>query len=572
MHPCRNITERNTASPSSRSWGTFRRDKARHIAMLTHVFRRLYLSESEATVNVPSGVVIEEGLKSSSQDPALSAFLNLPIDILVLFLNYLRTRDLIALSLTTKKLRWVRPAIESLADDVDGLPNTFNTSIFPRVKSLLNEQKKAKARCSHRIHQRFLPPSKVPQDKCPYCAHPLCPPSCPTALFLDTLSGVFYPAQFYRTNKAVFKYSTNIIHKLLSNSRTVGQDKAQKVIYSTIWCEHHRCPRDLFSSSGSNSPFRNSAHKFLTEYTQTSSDFQWRTVRSSKELGHWIHDRWRVGYRPSDQDPSQNPDGVATSNTGSEKPVHEAYYYDLLCLHCLRSASYQMIGSLPTPSGYSCFCGCMSNRKGCIRCGVTTIRLTRIEVFDLPNDLALANTWTTRKYILPREGFWLYVATDYKVGPSTDPNASEPRRLYPTDPRKAEKLLSIVRGFKIISLPPQPKIRLQDLPYPILRKIILILNPMDPLKYVRFEDSDHFALSASYCFIKATYGKTAPLKSLEYLREPWYLMCSGRKGGFNSTEVFWKGQMDAKVREEQWKAARVAWAMGTGLRDLLAQK
>ncbi|KAF3201322.1 hypothetical protein TWF106_002861 [Orbilia oligospora] len=547
--------------------------------MLTNVFRRLHLSGSEATVNLPSGGVIEGGLKASTRDSSSSSatFLNLPIDVLVLFLNYLRTRDLIALSLTTKKLRWVRPAIDSLADD--DLPDTLNIRIPPRVKSLLQDQKKAEARCSHRIHQRFLPPSKISHDKCPYCAHPLCPPSCPTALFLDTLSGVFYPAQFYHTNKAVFKYSTNIVQKLLFNShvptRTVGEDKTQKVVYSTIWCEHHRCPRNLFSSSGPsflNSPLSTGAHKFLTEYTQTASELQWRTVCSSKDLGHWVHDRWRVGYRPPSQNPLEKPPGSTTSNTVSPKPVHEAYTYSLLCLHCLRSASCQMIGSLPTPYEYSCFCEYIGNRKGCVRCGVTTVRFTRIEVFDLPNDQTLANTGTTRKYVLPREGFWLYVATDYRVGPSPNPNAPEPRRLYPVDVQRNNQLLSIVRGFEIIPLPPQPKIRLQDLPYSILQKIVLILNPMDPLRYIRFEESEYFCFSASYCFIKAAHGRMAPLRSLDYLKEPWYLMCSGRQGGFNSTEVFWKGQMDAKVREEQWKATRIAWSMGTGLRDLLAQK
>ncbi|KAK6515267.1 hypothetical protein TWF506_007610 [Arthrobotrys conoides] len=545
--------------------------------MLTNAIRRLHLSESEATVNLPSGGVIEEGLKASTKDSTSSTpFLNLPIDVLVLFLNYLRTRDLIALSLTTKKLRWVRPVIDSLADD--DLPDTLNIRISPRVKSLLRNEQKAEARCSHRIHQRFLPPSKVSHDKCPYCAHPLCPPSCPTALFLDTLSGVFFPAQFYRTNKAVFKYSTNIVQKLLFNthvpSRTVGEDKTQKFVYSTIWCEHHRCPRDLFLYSGpsfSNLSLSSGAHKFLTEYTQTASDLQWRTVCSSKSLGHWIHDRWRVGYRPSDQNPSAKPSSI-TSNPIPQNPVHEAHFYDLLCLHCLRPVSSQMVRSLPTPYEYSCFCEHIGNRKGCVRCGVTTIRYTRFEAFDLPNDQTLANTWTTRKYVLPREGFWLFVATEYRVGPSTNPNASEPRRLYPMDPQRTEKLLSIVRGFKIIPLPPQPRIKLEELPYSILRRIILLLNPMDPLRYVRFEESEYFCLVASYCFIKALHGKMAPLMSLDYLKEPWYLMCAGRDGGVNATEVFWKGQMDSKVREEQWKATRVAWSIGTGLRDLLAQK
>ncbi|KAK6499830.1 hypothetical protein TWF481_010187 [Arthrobotrys musiformis] len=550
--------------------------------MLTNVFRRLYLSESEAAANAPSGAavgsVIEEGLKAPSpaQDPA---FLNLPLDILILFLNYLHTRDLIALSLTTKKLRWICPAIESLAVD-KSLEDTLKIQISPRVKALFRNERKAEALCSHRTHQRFLPPSRVSQEKCPYCTHPLCPPSCPTALFLDTLSGVFYPAHLYRTHKAVFKYSTSIVQKLLFNSNTpdraVNEDSKRKVVYSTIWCEHHRCPRDLFSSPNySNSLFGTGAHKFLTEYTQTSSGLQFRTVCSSKELGHWIHDRWRVGYKPPDlknlpnkPDSTNTPDGIPESL----RPVHEAYYYASICLHCLRTTNYQMVGSLPTPYEYSCSCEYLSNRRGCARCGVVTIRLTRIEAFDLPSDPSLLNARTPRKQALPREGFWLYLATEYKLCLSTDPNPIELRRLYPINPVRTEKFLSIVRGFTIIPLPPRPRATLQDLPYPVLQKIVQILNPMDPRRYVRFEESDHFFLSASYCFIKAAYGITAPLKSLDYLREPWYLMCSGRKSGFNSTEVFWNGQTDAKVREEQWKAARVAWSMGTGLRDLLAQK
>ncbi|KAK6356190.1 hypothetical protein TWF718_000562 [Orbilia javanica] len=542
--------------------------------MLTNVFRRLNLSESEATASALSGDVIKDGLKTSTnpKDPAL---LNLPMDIVVLFLNYLHTRDLIALSLTTKKLRWICPAIEKPLDDDDdndGLPDNLKHRLTPKIRSLLQNERRAEARCSHRTHQRFLPPSKVSQDKCPYCAHPLCPPSCSTALFLDTLTGVFYPAQFYRTNKAVFKYSTNLIQKLFSNShipsRSVRADGGQKTVYSTIWCEHHRCPRNLFSDPSinlSNPLFGSGAQRFLTEYTETSSGVQWRTACGSKELGHWVHDRWRVGYKPLSE-------STTASTTGSERPVHEAHFYASLCLHCLHFSSYQRVGSLPTSHEHSCSCGYVGGYKGCVRCGVILIRLTRIEVFDLPKERPPADTRVPRKITIPREGFWLYIATEYKVGRSLNPNAPEPRRLYPKNLQRSEQLLSIVRGFNIIPLPPQPRIRLQDLPYSIIQKIILILNPMDPGRYIRFEDSDYFFLSASYSFIRAVYGQTAPLKSLDYLREPWYLMCSGRKGGFNSTEVFWNGQMDAKVREEQWKATRVAWSMGTGLRSLLNQK
>ncbi|KAK6531145.1 hypothetical protein TWF281_007969 [Arthrobotrys megalospora] len=522
--------------------------------MLTNVFRRLYLSESEATVNVPSGSVIREGSEAAAQVPA---FLNVPIDILVLFLDYLHNRDLIALSLTTKKLRWVRPAVEPPEDPLNNLDHILR--IPPTVKARLEQQRKAEALCSRRTHQRFLPPSRNLHDKCPYCAHPLCPPSCPTALFLDTRTGIFYPAQLYRTNKAVFKYCTGVIQKLFFKPQTPtrpdGDDRLQRIVYSTIWCEHHRCPRDLFSQSNcTSSQFSGGAQRFLGEYTP-SGQLQWRTAGCSKELGHWIHGRWRVGYKLLD---------LNTLNTASKVPVHEAFYYASLCLHCLHAATYQMIGSIPTPVEYSCSCEYAGNRRGCSRCGATSVKFTRIEVFDLPDN---------RRQSLPREGFWLYLAIDYKPSLSTNPRSSEPRRLYPANPQKAEKLLSIVRGFTIIPLPPPtPKIRLQDLPYPILRQIVLTLTPQDPLKFVKFEDSDYFCLCASYCFIKAAFGKAGPLKSLEYLKEPWFLMCTGRKGGFNSTEVFWKGQIDQKVREEQWKAARIAWSMGTGLRDLLAQK
>ncbi|KAK6542123.1 hypothetical protein TWF694_007890 [Orbilia ellipsospora] len=258
-------------------------------------------------------------------------FLHLPADILNLILEYLSYRDLIALSLSTKTLRYLSPT-ENRSQDLH----------------------KEEAACCNRIHQRFLSPpppkSRVftlpsPPLQCPYCTHPLCPPSCPTALFLDSRTGAFYPSQLYPIHLAILKSSKTPPKSLLKN----GGIPPGRFGYSTIWCQHHRCPRDLFTNRNTSS----GAKRFLDDYSRTSTS-KWALVHHSKSLGYWLHPRWRVGHKPPSKptnsslrgttttpiitDDSENKERKKGGDSSGEDliPVHEKIDYTTYCLHCFQ--------------------------------------------------------------------------------------------------------------------------------------------------------------------------------------------------------------------------------------------
>ncbi|EWC43851.1 hypothetical protein DRE_07295 [Drechslerella stenobrocha 248] len=226
--------------------------------------------------------------------------LNLSIDILAMVIEYLSFRDIVALSLTTKGFRHLNRQ----------LPATTSTP----PPSPGNE-----AMCSAKIHQRFLPPR--PQNfsqNCPYCRHELCPPTCSTALFLDTATGIFFPAALYPLYKAHFKYDTaNGKHESVLSVNSVNKRgsfiesqrnslilahgaykrhsstltvKPMECMYSTIWCEHHRCPKDLFAQKPLfESNENDGGEKFLQEY---DNDQRWKLTRRDRGPRYQLWARW----------------------------------------------------------------------------------------------------------------------------------------------------------------------------------------------------------------------------------------------------------------------------------------
>ncbi|KAF3173310.1 hypothetical protein EYR41_009973 [Orbilia oligospora] len=279
---------------------------------------------------------MDPGAKSDHKPPIL----NLSIDILALVIEYLSFRDIISLSLTTKGFRHLRPEPAS---------NPSSAPLSPPL-SPGNE-----ALCSARIHQRFLAhkSSQTSTEKCPYCAHDLCPTSCSSALFLDTQTGIFFPASLYNKNKALFKYSAEFTKRetalltpnkreslhlghnkresfmghskreslLISPKRqstmmhmAINTPKPVEFVYSTIWCEHHRCPRDLlaqkntFNNAGED--IANGAGKFLLEY---NNELRWERARRDRGPRYSLWTRWLVGYKSDTQAQIQRTASVAGS-------------------------------------------------------------------------------------------------------------------------------------------------------------------------------------------------------------------------------------------------------------------
>ncbi|KAK6348164.1 hypothetical protein TWF718_005977 [Orbilia javanica] len=496
---------------------------------------------------------------SGSGPPNRNLFLDLPIDILVQITNGLKFRDLIALSLTTKGLRYLRPE---------------------------RPENRRELRCFFRIHRQFLSNEYVPQSQhksrqkpqlippanCPYCRGRLCPPTCETALFLDSDSGFFFPRHLFPTHLAKFKYGGKYAGyiKELDQGFPSRKRPGQIYFYSTIWCEHHRCPRDMLSKSKYYKVKDElGAPLFLKEYNH------WRQTKLSCHevgLGYWVHDRWKVGYRlpPGARDP-------ASIDENDLIPVHEKFFYDSMCLHCLSELpfdSYMDLWRQAQFLGYSCSChkdwklsgesqdekrvrfgprgwrtSCIRVRpppvehRGCHRCGYVSMKFTRIEAFDFvqkrEDGVEIENGRT--------EGYWVYLATECAPGPApAGYQGDELQRMYPARPQENAKLLDIIRGldYGLIPLNP-PRIGIQDLPYNVLRKIVGYL--VEP---VLDEDGYFFSLRASYCFVKCLYGDSAMDNVLQTLTEPYHILSDQIAHGyeFHTTKTYIAGQIDHKAR------------------------
>ncbi|KAF3092027.1 hypothetical protein TWF594_005306 [Orbilia oligospora] len=341
---------------------------------------------------------MEDPLANVVPAPASNPFLSLPIDILVEVTKSLRFRDLIALSLSTKGLQYLRPK---------------------------RPENKRELRCFLRIHRQFLSNEYVPQSQhkstqrkpqlippanCPYCQHRLCPPTCETALFLDSDSGFFFPKHLFPTHLAKFKYGRKYASyiKGLEDSYPSQKRSGQTYFYSTIWCEHHRCPRDMLSKSKYYNPENDlGVPLFLKEY------YHWRQTKLVSQevgIGYWVHDRWKVGYRlpPGVQDPKAIKEDDLI-------PIHEKFFYDSMCLHCLSELPFD------SSPGY----------------------------------------WRQAQFLA------------YRCLSPAGYRGDEKQRMYPVRPQEDAKFLDIIRGrgYGMIPLSP-PRAGIQDLPYKVLRQIL----------------------------------------------------------------------------------------------------
>ncbi|KAK6542122.1 hypothetical protein TWF694_007889 [Orbilia ellipsospora] len=124
---------------------------------------------------------------------------------------------------------------------------------------------------------------------------------------------------------------------------------------------------------------------------------------------------------------------------------------------------------------------------------------------------------------MPVDGIWLYLATDVErtLVPATiaAAYARKPRiRLAPRNPARAAEYLDIVRGYKIVPLPPPPRIGITDLPSRLIYRILDSSgsNGINTLESVMgnldlgivqkpIEEWQAFALCASFYFTVAWF-------------------------------------------------------------------
>ncbi|EPS38245.1 hypothetical protein H072_8074 [Dactylellina haptotyla CBS 200.50] len=406
---------------------------------------------------------------------SLSPFLNLPFDILFGIVNYLSFRDIIALSLTAKGLRGLCPPRPSVGEQ--------------------------KAICFSHIQHGYLAKPVIPSQphKCPYCRVPICPPTCRTAVILDSDSGFCFPRNLFPVHLAIFKYA-DTTHGNRHNFQTFPPRRRPSTTeypYSTIWCEHHRCPKDLLA----NEKYYNiengmGATLFVREYEWWRQN---KVLCHEVDVGYWIHDRWTVGYKKpltlnarfrnlglhtspfvpkysefAEDEIEDVLDDTDNNNDDDLAPIHEKFYYDKMCLHCL-SAVPRISPRKDFRQGnfLAYLCECIDEAsvtslaqpnvavnpwitparltrkavrsRGCLNCGTASVKFTRIEAFDFVEDNE-CDRLTARGKGLRREGFWVYLATKCQIGYDICPTAVEKERLYPVDPEQHSELSDIVRG------------------------------------------------------------------------------------------------------------------------------
>ncbi|EGX52832.1 hypothetical protein AOL_s00007g168 [Orbilia oligospora ATCC 24927] len=267
--------------------------------MLSKALQKLQLSRDRPKDN-PSPTIASlariASIESHTPIPTQSPpFFTLSLDILSLIFQYLTFRDRVSLSLSTKGLRHLCPPIP---------PSKCPEDI-------------SRARCITRIHRRIFTPVShyAPSNphKCPYCSHILCPPTCSTALLLDSATGIFYPPSLYPIHLAGFKYSKQ------QQSQT-NQDSRKNWQYSTIWCAHHRCPRDTtltqkpplltsLTSSASSSLSSSTSQRISTGSERFLAEYENQDTFASlnKKQYHlcFSSPSWLTGYKPEYELPAR---------------------------------------------------------------------------------------------------------------------------------------------------------------------------------------------------------------------------------------------------------------------------
>ncbi|KAF3308369.1 hypothetical protein TWF173_001288 [Orbilia oligospora] len=464
-----------------------------------------------------------ESFHVSQSDAYEPPFFKLSFDVLEIVLKYLSFRDRIALSLTTKGLRHLDP------QQIYANSSTPITS--PR--NLLGAAERA---CANRISRQLLPlhlefkfrekissagAGRLAQDgvfRCPYCFHELCPPTCGTALFLDHATGIFYPRSLFPIETAEFYYSVSRCEFRPKAEMERDNPEPQGAFYSTIWCQHHRCPRDILlnQKKNYNKKYGSGFARFCFEYEDMK---RWQALRASRQpLATSARVRWLVGHR------KQYPlyliaaaAGLKATNrkerltwganrpTELEKhcwmePVYEKFFYETVCRHCLLPLAY------PVATGwrerykkwFGETCRCEARMPGgCRRCGVVSVKFTMVEVFD-----TFLQIYSGTKGLVKRRSYWLFLAKECEI--ANYPSGQNKSRLKCVYPLEAERRLNIVRGVEV-ALIARPRIGLQDLPYQTILWIMTLHNRTNDFHTSGYNEM----VQSSYIFLKTWYGSSA---------------------------------------------------------------
>ncbi|KAK6350954.1 hypothetical protein TWF718_004134 [Orbilia javanica] len=270
--------------------------------------------------------------------PQLSPILRVPREVLLLFLDYLGFEDTLALSLTTRGLYYLTPS-----------------------KAFPNRPLEA---CVSKMYRSFLPkPPTTPTDygHCSYCFYPLCPPTCPTALILDSRTGIFYPPYLFPFRTATvapttgFSESPNCSSKHFIRSaspsnpkwdntniklaherpwKTVDDDKdppgtdSTRTSYKTIWCDHHRCPPDLLDWNFHSKTPSMGAYRLYRDHSSKA----WFRVRAGLQNPCLTQDP-QFAPRFTDRTLQNISPEVLCPDNPQILPKHLGFF-DKICNHC----------------------------------------------------------------------------------------------------------------------------------------------------------------------------------------------------------------------------------------------
>ncbi|KAF3909558.1 hypothetical protein AA313_de0205233 [Arthrobotrys entomopaga] len=435
-------------------------------------------------------------LDAELEESALSSpLLNLPLEVFNMITGYLPYYDLLSLALTTRRLFRLYPT-------PDQLPPTETYGEW-RKQSI----------CNHLILHRYLPHRvfDIPEtpDQCPYCSVDLCPPTCPSALLLDSKTGVFYPASLYPLGplhpamlqflapeaQAKSRFAPTDLPRL-TNLRTFPKDT-----YTTIWCSHHRCPADLLSANlqeksapaGSIRFWHDHNDRYNIQWDPTKTNInQHNTNRQTSSNRKSTQDlkliEKLVGYRTKSQNTPSSAFSSKRNTVEIPIPVHETTFYDSLCRHC----------SLPLPIssselwfGITCTCDTKAyyrDHSGCSTCGAVSIKFTTIEAFE-----PIMYREKKQKYL---KSFKLTLATEVRVEKKlVDGKLVD--HLVDVFPDAARRNLDLVRYSRITPPPVQtfPKTTIPNIPDNILDLITGYL-----LEDTRFDEARFISKARHFLF------------------------------------------------------------------------
>ncbi|KAK6538562.1 hypothetical protein TWF694_010141 [Orbilia ellipsospora] len=435
-------------------------------------------------------------LDAELEESALSSpLLNLPLEVFNMITADLPYYDILSLSLTTRRLFRLYPT-------PDQLPSTETYAEWRK-----------QAICNHLILHRYLPHRifDIPEnpDMCPYCSVELCPPTCPSALLLDSKTGVFYPASLYPLGPLHPAMLQFLAPEAQSKSRFAPTDLPRltnlrtfpKDTYTTIWCSHHRCPADLLSANFQEKSAPAGSIRFWHDHNDRYN-IQWDPTKTNLNQAHTHKNaslvikptqdlkliEKLVGYRTKSQTPPTPGFSSKRNTVEIPIPVHETTFYDSLCRHCRLPLP---VSSSELWFGITCTCDNKARNRdhsGCSTCGAVSMKFTTIEAFE-----PIIYREKKQRHL---KSFKLTLATEVRVEKKfVDGKLVD--HLVDVFPDAARRNLDLVRYSRITPPPVQtlPRIAIPNLPDNILDLITGYL-----LENTRFDEAGFISKARRFLF------------------------------------------------------------------------